>query len=471
MIQMPLVWIVFPLVVGVILIPLSRYHKLTISVVSIVSLVMGVLALVFPSSLAIEISGRRFEFNPILSVLGRLLSIEYPNLITIALLFLTNFAWNILSGHFSVSQYFAPLSLVMTALWVTTLSVEPFLYAAVIIAILVLISVPLLAPRGNAFQPGLFRYLILQSLAVPVILLSGWMLAGIGSAPSASPLIIRATMMVLIGFVLWLGVFPLHSWLPMISSESHPWVVSMLLSSRQLSLMVYLLFFLDQFAWLRNLPNLFKDFRAFGLLIIAIGGISAASQKNFKRLYGYFFLIETGYSLLAIGLTPQGGLSSFSLLWVPRMLSYWLWSFSVGELTEKTNPALTSFDQLQGLFFRAPFLGSGMFASLLTLAGMPLFALFPVKRMIWVLAGTAEPQWIYLLLVGSVAMIVLIVNFLRTTMSRPMENKSITETPLVKGVITMAILLILAVGIFPDVFLTGWIHMVDPFSNLLGSIR
>ena len=85
------------------------------------------------------------------------------------------------------------------------------------------------------------------------------MLAGIVSAPSASPLIIRATVMVLLGFILWLGVFPLNSWLSMLSDESHHWVVGMLLSMRQIALIIYFLHFLDRLAWLRNLPNIFKN--------------------------------------------------------------------------------------------------------------------------------------------------------------------------------------------------------------------
>jgi NADH:ubiquinone oxidoreductase subunit 2 (subunit N) len=65
-------------------------------------------------------------------------------------------------------------------------------------------------------------------------------------------------MLVLFGFALWIGAFPFHSWIPMISEKSHPWVVSLLLALTQNALSVFLLHFLDQYAWLRNLPVTFS---------------------------------------------------------------------------------------------------------------------------------------------------------------------------------------------------------------------
>jgi len=471
MISMPLIWIGLPLLIGTALIPFTRYRKISIGIVSVVSLLLAIVALIFPSNLAIEAFGRRYEFNPLLSLLGRLIQVDYSDLTTIALLYVLTFAWNFISLRFKVSQYFAPLSLVTAALWVTMLSVEPFLYAAVIVTIIVLVSVPLISPRGETDQPGLFRYLILQTLAKPLILLSGWMLAGIGSAPSASPLIIRAAVMVLLGFALWLAVFPLHSWLPMISFESHPWVTSMLLGGRQLALLVYLLHFFDQFAWLRNLPNIFPSLQIIGLIMITIGGLSVASTKDFKRLFGYFFLIETGYSLLSIGLVTSGGLDYFALLFVPRFLCYWLWSFSLAELADQAGFTEFSLEKLKGLFFNAPFLTVGLFVSVLAMAGAPVFVLFPVKRMVWMLAGSVDSRWLILLAIGTIAMIAFLMNFLRIVLSPINQKINYNESLFAKIVVSGVVLIIVMVGIFPHVFLPPWIHLIDPFTNLLSTLQ
>ena len=126
----------------------------------------------------------------------------------VALLYGIAFLWNLGSVLFRPSLWFNVLSLGISALWIATLSVNPFLYAAVLIELIALLSVPLLSPRGMRTESGVLRYLVFQTLALPLILLTGWMLAGIGSAPSANPLIVRSAMLVLFGFALWIGAFP-----------------------------------------------------------------------------------------------------------------------------------------------------------------------------------------------------------------------------------------------------------------------
>ncbi|NLW71649.1 MAG: hypothetical protein GXY37_02005 [Chloroflexi bacterium] len=470
MISLPLIWIAFPLITGVLLIPFAKNRRLSVSVVSIISLLLTILAIVLPKEMAFVIFGHRYEFNPVFFLLGRMLSINHNAAVIIALLYLVNFSWNLISTRFKVSQYFGSLSLITTALWVTVLAIEPFLYAAVIVAIITLISIPLLSPRGEANRPGLFRYLILQLLATSLILLSGWMLAGIVSAPSASPLIFRATVMVLLGFILWLGVFPLNSWLSMLSDESHHWVVGMLLSMRQIALIIYFLHFLDRFAWLRNLPNIFKDMQLIGLVIIAFGGIAAASQKSIRRLFGFFFLIETGYTLLSIGLAAHGGLNQVAMSFIPRLISYWLWAFTVASLSDQGNLKLGYLNELSGLFYRAPFLASGLFFSLLNLLGVPLFAFFPVRRLVWAGVAGSQTSWLIFLVIGIASMIVHALNLLRIFIQPESETRPATpEAPSQKFFIGLGILLLIVVGIFPHFFLPYWTGILAPFTNLFNA--
>jgi NADH:ubiquinone oxidoreductase subunit 4 (subunit M) len=43
----------------------------------------------------------------------------------------------------------------------------------------------------------------------------------IETSPSAEALIYRGGLIVIAGFSLWAGIFPLHSWLPMLTDETH----------------------------------------------------------------------------------------------------------------------------------------------------------------------------------------------------------------------------------------------------------
>ncbi len=82
---------------------------------------------------------------------------------------------------------------------------SPFLYAAVVVELIALLSVPLLSPRGSPTGSGIIHYLSAQTIALPLILLSGWMVSGIETSPSAEALVLRGALLLMLGFVLWLG--------------------------------------------------------------------------------------------------------------------------------------------------------------------------------------------------------------------------------------------------------------------------
>ena len=246
----PLIWIIIPLGLALLLISTRKKPILSGILASAISLILAVLALLFPRDLSFLLPDQRLEIASSLELFGRSLQIMGSQLTMVALLYGIAFLWNLGSVLFRPSLWFNVLSLGISALWIATLSVNPFLYAAVLIELIALLSVPLLSPRGMRTESGVLRYLVFQTLALPLILLTGWMLAGIGSAPSANPLIVRSAMLVLFGFALWIGAFPFHSWIPMISEKSHPWALSFLFAILQTALSVFLLQFLDQYAWL-----------------------------------------------------------------------------------------------------------------------------------------------------------------------------------------------------------------------------
>jgi len=323
MMSTPTIWIFFPLLLSLVLSAVHRLHKLSVWIVCLGSLLLSVAAFILPQNLDFTLGGRNFLFDDTFLILNRALILTGSQLKTVAIMYLFSFLWNIAGLRFSVSRWFPTVSLTITALWVTTLSVEPFLYAALIVELIVLISILLLTPRGEQTDRGVMRYLVSQTVAMPCILLSGWMVAGIESAPSASTLILRGTVMILIGFSLWLNIFPLHSWLPMLAEKAHPWVFSFVFLMQQSILALFLLKVLDQFAWLRNQTGILTVIQWAGVLTLLAGGMLASLQTKVNRILAYIILIETGYSVLAIGLIGQGGGEALALSILPRALAYW----------------------------------------------------------------------------------------------------------------------------------------------------
>ncbi|MFZ3071510.1 MAG: proton-conducting transporter membrane subunit [Anaerolineaceae bacterium] len=468
----PLIWIFIPFGMALILIALQSKPSLSHALSCIFSLSLFLLALVFPEDLVFIVGDRRIEFASQVFIFGRTLQISSANLTMVALLYLINFLWNLGNSAFKTSSWFNALSLMITAFWITTLAVEPFLYAAVIIELIALLSVPLFSPRGEKTDQGLLRYLVFQTLAMSLILLSGWMLAGIGTAPSANPLIIRSAMMVLFGFALWMAAFPFHSWLPMISQTSHPWVVSFLLGAMQTALVVFLLYFLDQYAWLRNLPQLYESLRWVGVVMIMMAGLLSALQTNLSRIFGYLVLAETGYSILAIGLTEQGGLPYMAMLFLPRLLSYWLWAWSLSALKQTAPQKSLDIPSLRGLLHHYPFISVGILISLLSLVGLPLLPVFPTKQMIWFLTLKTNPEMMVWIVIGILGMLIsflrLLHNFIAPAEQEPDEQLP-HESLRIAIPLCIVLLVMIVIGIAPQLLLPRFTEILAPFVHLIAS--
>ena len=473
MMSTPTIWIFFPLLLSLVLSAVHRLHKLSVWIACLGSLLLSVAAFIFPQNLDFTLDGRNFLFDDTFLILNRALILTGSQLKTVAIMYLFSFLWNIAGLRFSVSRWFPTVSLTITALWVTTLSVEPFLYAALIVELIVLISILLLTPRGEQTDRGVMRYLVSQTVAMPFILLSGWMVAGIESAPSASTLILRGTVMILIGFSLWLNIFPLHSWLPMLAEKAHPWVFSFVFLMQQSILALFLLKVLDQFAWLRNQTGILTVIQWAGVLTLLAGGVLASLQTKVNRILAYIILIETGYSVLAIGLIGQGGGEALALSILPRALAYWQWAYTLSSIQQIAPEIDGSFTSLRGMFTTLPFHSLSLVISLLTLLGLPAFGLFPAKRMLWNSGAGLAYHYTPLIGLGVAGMALFILRLMHTLLttdpnsSSPADSINGKESLWQIFVLCFMTLLSMLMGLLPDVFLNPFLSLLEPFIHLL----
>ena len=473
MMSTPTIWIFFPLLLSLVLSAVHRLHKLSVWIACLGSLLLSVAAFIFPQNLDFTLDGRNFLFDDTFLILNRALILTGSQLKTVAIMYLFSFLWNIAGLRFSVSRWFPTVSLTITALWVTTLAVEPFLYAALIVELIVLISILLLTPRGEQTDRGVMRYLVSQTVAMPFILLSGWMVAGIESAPSASTLILRGTVMILIGFSLWLNIFPLHSWLPMLAEKAHPWVFSFVFLMQQSILALFLLKVLDQFAWLRNQTGILTVIQWAGVLTLLAGGVLASLQTKVNRILAYIILIETGYSVLAIGLIGQGGGEALALSILPRALAYWQWAYTLSSIQQIAPEIDGSFTSLRGMFTTLPFHSLSLVISLLTLLGLPAFGLFPAKRMLWNSGAGLAYHYTPLIGLGVAGMALFILRLMHTLLTTdpnspsPAVSINARESLWQISVLCLMTLLSMLMGLLPDVFLNPFLSLLEPFIHLL----
>lgn len=467
-----IIWILIPVALSGILALLQRFAKLSTAIVLVSSALLTVLAFILPEDLILSIGSRQIAFADSLEIFGRVLKITKANLSLVGGIYLCVFLWNSLARKLETSQWFNALSLLIASLWISALAVQPFLYASVIILLVAVVSIPLLSPRGSRSGAGVLRYVTLQAIAMPLILLSAWMLSDIETAPSASALILRATVLILGGFAIWLALFPVHTWLPMVGQESHPWTLSFLLVVMQSSLTVFFIYFFEEYAWLRNLPNIWEILRWAGIGTIFIASLLLSFQNQIRRLLAYFYLWETGYALLAIGLAQDGGLHYLPLIFMPRILGYAGLSYIIVKLEHLEPDFDGNINNLKGFFHRYPFLSLGLISTLLSLSGLPILASFPAKRHLinllpW--SGYGMETWLILGFVGALIMTFRIIYAL---VSPSEEEQAIAMLAPQKEDIGIAVfctalmLLFLISGFFPSIFSGLFKGILAPFENI-----
>lgn len=377
----PLVWIAAPMVFAAILFILPRERWITY-LGTLFSAFLAILAFWLPPDSTQRLAGFSFHIDSTFSLLGRQISLNASDQVLLILVYGIITFWFFGTLAIGGARRIVPPGLMVVALLVASLAVEPFLYAGLLIEMAVLLSIPLLAEPAQKPGRGLLRFLIHQTLAMPFILFAGFLLSGVDAGPADLALIAEAALMLGLGFAFLLSVFPLYTWVPMLMEESSPYAVGFILLIFPTFSLVFGLSFIDRYSWLRDAENLQVALRWIGLLMMVSAGLWAAFQRHFGRIFAYSAVAETGLSLLAMSLPDrQAGLQILFYLIVPRALAYGVWMIALTIL--KTRAPDLKFSSLQGVARKFPLASAGLALSNLALAGIPLLASFPVRQALW----------------------------------------------------------------------------------------
>lgn len=460
----PFLWIILPAIVALILWPI-RNQKFVVLIASLFTLFLTLCAWFLPIDTAVAIRGISFKLTPSLTILGRNLTLASADRALLALIYGSVLFWFLPSMIARGPRRVVPFGLAITSLLVASLAVEPFLYAALLIEVAVLLSIPMLTPPGQKPGKGLLRFLIFQTLAMPFILFSGWLLTGIEANPGDVGLVQQAAILLGMGFALLLAVFPFSSWIPMLTEEAHPYPVGFLLWMFPTATMIFGLGFLDHYTWLREAPLMNTVMLTVGAIMVVTGGLLAAFQRHLGRILGFGVVIETGFSLLALSLGGRTGTNLFLLLLVPRTLGLLVWTLALSVLKERF-PTLSLADT-KGIMRTWPLAATALVLANLSLSGMPMLAGFPAHQAIWDgLARTSLPLAFWVLL-GNLGLFIAAIRTLSVFVRAPdgthwqvRENR---QQALVFAAGWVAIFLL---GIFPQWVLPVWSALPHIFTHL-----
>ncbi|MHC1739996.1 MAG: proton-conducting transporter membrane subunit [Anaerolineaceae bacterium] len=448
----PFIWVIFPLLVSIGLWFVQTKSRLVFILSLIICTLLGLAALLQPIGGVIKFGLTSVEIKTTLILLGRSFVLENSDRFFLVFINFSSVFWFLGSRISATPNKFIPLGLAITSLLTAALAVEPFLYSSVLIELAVIISLPMLINHGTPIGKGVLRYLIYQSLAMPFILLAGWILSGSQANPSDTSLLQIAALLLGMGFAFWLAVFPFHVWIPELASETHSFVTGFLLGLLPPVYLLILLKYLNGLVWLKDSAFLVPTLQTVGAVMIVTGGIWAAIQTNLKRIFGFVVIMQSGFSLICISLQSQQGLELFYISLIPHLLSLGVFAYALTCI--ERNQMDVEISKLSGSIRTFPFLFSGIIASLFSIIGLPIFAGFALNvGLLQQLSGnTPLISW---LLIGYACLMVASLRLLIILIGKNGEKWTITESPgdlffLIAGIFSLILM-----GIFPSVFIGG----------------
>ena len=444
----PLLWIFLPVLVGGFIL-LFVDDRLIATLGGLAASILAGTALVIPIDEALRLGPLSLKIASSATFLGRSLVLPPTDASFLVLLFGMCAVWFFGAQAAGVARRLVPLGLVITALLVATIAVQPFLFAALLIEMAVLVAIPLLSPSDQSPGRGVIRFLIYQTLSMPFILFAGWLLAGVEASPGDLALTIQSTAMLGLGFAFLLAIFPLYNWIPQLMEESSPYVVGFLLWLLPTTATIFGMGFLDRYAWLRTSPELIAGLRAAGLLMLVSGGVWAALQRHFGRLMAYTAVTETGFALLALSLAPNSGVDLVFLFLLPRGLSLVRWAFSLSIL--KTEEDSLRFATMQGMAHSYPFAAAGLILATLSTAGFPLLAGFPPRLALWEELARQAPGSVVWFLIGLLGLLTGAARMLAVlVMSKEETAWAFRESRVQRALLGVGMIGLFVLGIFPQ---------------------
>jgi len=460
----PVLWVVVPAAGGLFLWSLRRNQNLTLGLSAGLCFILSLAAAVIPINAPVNLGSLSFTLSSTLPVLGRRFILSPEDQMILTLLYGIGAVWFGLALMAWPHRLFAPFGLGMLAALVAALAVEPFLYAALLVETAVLFSIPFLSPPGRPVGPGLQRYLIFQTLAVPAILFAGWLMNAAGVNPAETASFNRAGLFLGLGFAFWLAVFPFYNWLPMMMTETHPFPVGFVLSLLPTAILLLGLDFINATPFLRSSEDLYNVLRVVAVMMVFTAGLWAMFQVNLARIFGYAVIFETGFALFAISLNNLPGWMLFAASFMPRLLALLVLAFSLASLENHAIPLTLA--GVRGLAHKYPLISLGLLSSLLSIAGFPLLAGLPVRLEVFEqLAEISQTAFIGAA-VGTAGLVFSAIQVLSELVHSEDRSWHLGENWPERVILIGGILFLLLFGIFPQTFYHSIIFILQAFPQI-----
>lgn len=251
--------------------------------------------------------------------------------------------------------------------------------------------------KGSMFSnEASFKYFLMGSFATGFLLFGialvygatgSFSLTAITSAiqqNSAAPLFFRAgVLLMMVGLAFKISAVPFHFWAPDVYQGSPTPVTSFMSTVVKIAAFsAFVKIFAACFAKLQ--PILLPYEQTIMVLTLIVANVTAAYQRNVKRMLAYSSVGHVGYLLLALTSGARGS---------QQVIFYYLSVYSAGSLLAfgvlqvmERNNLGAGLEEFRGLYKKNPLLSFSMVVALLSLAGIPPLSGFFAKYQVFNLA-------------------------------------------------------------------------------------
>ncbi|MFN3307426.1 MAG: NADH-quinone oxidoreductase subunit N, partial [Candidatus Kapaibacteriota bacterium] len=214
--------------------------------------------------------------------------------------------------------------------------------------------------------------------------------------------------LVFVGLSFKVAAFPFHQWAPDVYTGA-PTTISAFMSTAGKASAILAMFLiaknvLSQFSLFDSTKEFYKDTQLILALISAltmlVGNFIALVQRNVKRMLAYSSVAHAGYLLMGIVANNPDGWNAIAYYSLAYLLMQ-SGAFIILSLSETIDNDFNSIDDFHGLSKKHPFLAGTMSVFMLSLAGIPPFAGFFGKYLLFVSIIKSGFLWLTIIAVIS----------------------------------------------------------------------
>lgn len=321
-------------------------------------------------------------------------------------------------------------------------------------------------PKSSKASEASLKYLLLGSFSSALFLYGAALLYGASGSLSLAGLAKYfqsgsiSTMgligmgLLLVGFSFKVAAVPFHMWTPDVyDGAPSPITGFMSVGVKAAAFAAFLRVFFEcfgsvQVTWSHILWIL-------AVLTMILGNLAALVQSNIKRMLAYSSIAHAGYIL--IGMVAGTAMGAAGILYY--LLAYIftnLGAFAVVTMVGRKGEANISIDDYRGLGKSHPALALAMSIFLFSLAGIPPTAGFVGKFTIF--GAAIASGYIWLVIIGVLTSAASVFYYFRVVMKMYMEApevepESLKFSPSMALALTLTVMVVLYIGIFPTTYL------------------